>query len=116
MCKIIQGHSGTGCAAPADIVERALEQATAPPFLASREGELLCLPLVAEPDRDDRGLGGHQLVIQLRHALDEIALIVPQPLPVRALPWSPTLPHFASCKLAPPCRERARTDAAQVTE
>jgi hypothetical protein len=30
MCKIIQVHSGTACAAPADIVERALEQATAP--------------------------------------------------------------------------------------
>jgi len=26
------------------------------------------------------------------------------------------LPHFASCKLAPPCREGARTDAAKEPE
>ena len=47
------------------------------PFLANCPSELFRLRLVTEPDRNDRSLRRHELVVQVGHPPDEIALVVP---------------------------------------
>src|SRR5260370_27728374 len=48
-------------------------------FFANCPSKVLRLRLVTEPDRNDRCLRRYELVIQLVHHLDEIALVVPYP-------------------------------------
>ena len=47
------------------------------PFFADCPSEVLRFRLVAEPDRNDRCLRRYELVVQVPHQRDEMALVVP---------------------------------------